>query len=552
MLGTSFLGVHSPRLRGSAWQVGFGCAVAVIALIGAFMFPGLSDAQQRAPSNGGQRSLWGKTIEPSPEAQAKLEKYIGEVLEPEVTLDIDPQRSKIIRTKRPVSRISITDPSILEVVQFSPTEFELIGGATGRTSLTLWFEQDGALLRYLVRVSPDEGMEDRRKLEYGELQKKINELFPNSTVQLIPIADKLIVRGQARDAEEATQILSLIRGQGVAQGAVSNVGSPNLGTAASPYLGSDDMPKSGVINLLQVPGEMQVMLKVRVAEISRTALRRMGATLDIDAGDFAFSSMLGLSGAASAILSTDDVKLTLEALSSNSCSKILAEPNLVTLSGHSASFLAGGEFAVPVVVGVEGAAAATTSFRGFGTMLTFTPTVLDKDRIRLQVAPSFSSINAENTVDGIPGLDTRSVTTTVVLREGQWLAIAGLLQDQQTGSKSRVPFLGDIPVLDAIFSKKEVRREETELIILVSPELIHPLEAEEAPTILPGMEVTEPGNWAFFGAGNYEGRPNCDHRSTVWPLQQREMLRARHEAKGQAHYCRRENYYIQGPHGFSQ
>ena len=185
-------------------------------------------------------------------------------------------------------------------------------------------------------------------------------------------------------------------------------------------------------------------------------------------------------------------------------------------------------------------------------MLTFTPTVLDKDRIRLQVAPSFSSLNSENTVDGIPGLDTRSVTTTVDLREGQWLAIAGLLQDQQSGSKLRVPLLGDIPVLDAFFSRKEVKREETELIILVSPELVHPLEAEEAPAILPGMEVTEPGDWAFFVHGCYEGNPNCHHRSTVWPVHQRDLLRTRCEAKRQVHYQRREDYYIQGPHGFSR
>jgi pilus assembly protein CpaC len=294
------------------------------------------------------------------------------------------------------------------------------------------------------------------------------------------------------------------------------------------------------------------MLKVRVAELSRTALREMGSELNIDAGDFAFNSVLGIDGAVSAVLDADEVELTLEALSTNSYAKVLAEPNLVTLSGHSASFLAGGEFAVPVVVGVEGAAAATTNFRGFGVQLDFTPTVLDKDRIRLQVAPSFSSINEDNTVDGIPGLNTRSVSTTVELREGQWLAIAGLLQDEQSGSKSRLPFLGDIPVLGAIFSKKEVLRAESELIILVSPELVHPLEAEDAPQILPGMEVTEPTDAAFFLTGRYEGKENCYHRSTVWPVLKRQLLDARKEAKRQAHYMRNESYYIQGEHGFSQ
>ncbi len=494
---------------------------------------------------------------PIPQVESKADRLITEVLEPEIPMDLDPRRSKIVRTKQPVSRVSITDPQVLEVVQFGPTEFELIGGQTGQTSLTFWFgqeEQNRELLRFLVTVSPDEAVEDRLEIEYGDLQSRINELFPGSVIYLIPIADKLIVKGQARDAQEATEIMSVIRGQaGTPRGdGPYSGGGPWAGAAAEPYPGTDGLPGSNVINLLDVPGEMQVMVKVRVAELSRTALREMGAELNLDLGDFAFNSALGLNGAVSAVLDTDEMQLTLEALSTNSYAKILAEPNLVTLSGHPASFIAGGEFAVPVVVGVEGAAAATTSFRGFGTQLNFVPTVLDKDRIRLHVAPSFSSLNADNAVDGIPGLDTRAVSTTVDLREGQWLAIAGLLQDRQDGSKVRVPFVGDIPYLDAIFSRKEVRRDETELIVLVSPELVHPLEAEEAPLVLPGMEVTEPTDWGFFFAGRYEGRENCHHRSTVWPVLQQQIRDARHDAKRQVRYLTSESYYVQGDQGFSQ
>lgn len=514
-----------------------------------------SAAQEPVPYHAGTRNVWGPAEKPSPETLAKVKALIHSISEPEITLDIDPRRSKIIRTKRPVSRVSVTDPSILEVVQFSPTEFELIGGMTGQTSLTFWFDDannGGQLLRYLVRVSPNEAIEDRRKLEYKELEKKINELFPNSMVFLFPVADKLIVKGQARDAEEATQILALVRGQAPDSIGAGGGARLNRGPAAEPFPGVGNLPASSVINLLQVTGEMQVMLKVRVAELSRTALREMGAEFRIDAGDFTFDSLLGLAGAVKAVLDTDDVEFVLEALSTNSYGKILAEPNLVTLSGHPAYFIAGGEFAVPTVVGVEGVSAVTTNFRGFGVQLTFTPTVLDKDRIRLQVAPSFSSLNAENTVDGIPGLDTRAVATTVELREGQWLAIAGLLQDQQTGTKVRVPFLGDIPVIGAFFSKTEVRREETELIILVGPELIHPFEAEVVPLILPGMEVTEPGDVAFFVGGRYEGHPDCQHRSTVWPIHQRWMLEARGYAKHRAHYQASESYYVQGKHGFSR
>jgi pilus assembly protein CpaC len=494
------------------------------------------------------------------EAQAKEQSLIQDVLLPEVSLRVDPRFSKLIRTRKPVSRFSITNPGNVEVVQFSPVEFELIGLRAGETTLTLWFG-DGEVLRYLVTVSRDTDIEDRRQEEYGDLQNMVNEMFPNSSIQLIPIADKLIVRGQARDSEEAAQILSVISDQVVGQGGGLMFGGIGGGTAASPYPGVSELPASRIINLMDVPGEHQVMLKVRVAEISRKALRTMGASVGLgdaafgtsmngnnDGGGFNWAALLSGASGASAVLSATDVSLAMSALSTNSYSKILAEPNLVTLSGRPASFIAGGEFAVPVVVGIEGAAAATTNFRGFGTQITFLPTVIDKDRIRLMVSPSVSGIDAGLTVDGIPGLTTRAVTTTVDLREGQWLAIAGLIQDDQAGSKSRVPWLGDIPIVDVLFSKRDISRGETELIILVSPELVHPLEPDEAPLILPGMEVTEPGDAQFFLYGNYEGNPACHHRSTVWNLQMRRAMTAKHRERYQA----TQQFYIHGNHGFSQ
>jgi len=300
-------------------------------------------AQQKLVAKPKPLSVW----------DAKADALVERIMEPGIQLEIDPRRSMILRTKRAVTRVSVTNPDILEVVQFSPTEFELIGGQTGQTSLTFWFgdgDKGGEMLRYLVKVSPNEAIEDRRKTEYGDLEKKINELFPNSVVQLIPIADKLIVRGQARDAEEATQILALVRGEG---GDGSGIGIThgilNRGPAADPFPGTASLPSSNVINLLHVPGEQQVMLKVRVAELSRTALRQMGATFHWNQGDFTFDSLLGLGvdGVVSAVLETEDVRLTLQALATNSYGKVLAEPNLVTLSGHSAYFIAGGEFAVP-------------------------------------------------------------------------------------------------------------------------------------------------------------------------------------------------------------
>ena len=546
--------------------------------------------------------VWGPPPTPSPEAQRKAQDLIGELIGTDLTLDLDPRRSKILRTKKPVSRISITNPDVLEVTQFSPTEFELIGTRIGQTNLTLWFagagQQDGGqMLRYMVRVYPDQSGEVQQTVEYGELERRINELFPNSSVQLIPVADKLIVRGEARDSREAGEIMSILRGESgevkttaaaTAAEAVNPQGAvnpqlagvnpqlagvnPQLAQAATPGLvnpqtggppiregapvtlfpGKPARPLNNIINMLDIPGEMQVMLKVRVAELTRTALRNVGSQLNLNFGDFSLNSNFGMGSAFSAVLNSKNVQLTIDAIASNSYGKVLAEPNLVTLSGSPASFIAGGEFAVPTAVGVNGIGAVSTNFQGFGAQLQFTPTVLDKDRIRLQVAPTFSSLNAANTVNGIPGLNTRAVTTTVELREGQWLAIAGLIQDQQEGAKAGIPFLSDIPYLDFFFSNRHVQRDETELLVLVSPELVHPLEPEEAPLVLPGMEVTEPGNWAEFFVGDYEGRTGCEHRGTTSPVDRQHLREARIDAKQEARYQRSEDRYLEGPHGFSQ
>jgi pilus assembly protein CpaC len=268
--------------------------------------------------------------------------------------------------------------------------------------------------------------------------------------------------------------------------------------------------------------------------------------------NFLLSSTFGGGGNISALLDNKDVNLLIQALATNTYSKLLAEPNLVTLSGQTASFIAGGQFPVPTTVGVSGVQAATTFFQGFGTQLLFTPTVLDKDKIRLQVAPTFSELNTGNSVNGIPGLNTRSVRTTVDMREGQWLAIAGLVQDQQEGKKTRVPFLGDVPVVGQLFANSNVERDETELLILVSPQLVHPMEPEQAPALLPGMDTTDPSQCDFYLLGRIEGDPNCQHRSTVWQKYQNALHKARREAKTDTQYRKNEGYYINTPHGYSE
>ncbi len=563
----------------------------ILLLVGvAGAMPALAVAQQVSPMSRQQERS--KRLEsPTAVVKAKEAELINEVLEPELIFPIDLSQSKVVRTRVPVERIAVTDPSIVELTEFNETEFELLGLKAGETTLTIWFSPGVAdvpspqvaqrkgdriarnvtaerrdpsasssqrTLRYLVRVDRDQDQQRRSADEIGKLERQINELFPNSQVQLIVAADKLIVRGQARDAKEATDILALLgsqggRSQGGGQSAVA------AGQAAAPVnqagrAQGNDLQRFSVVNLLYVPGEQQVVLKVRIAELTRSAARSL--SMDLKLGD-AFSFASG-GGNVSAILNGGDMELFLKAFSTNGYGKLLAEPTLVTLSGQTATFLAGGEFAVPTTVGVSGVGAVSTTFRGFGAQLSFTPTVIDKDKIRLQVSPTFSTLSGAS-VNNIPSLNTRSVNTTVDLREGQWLAIAGLIQDEQGGSRKRFPFLGDVPVVGAIFGTSIAKsRNETELVVLVSPELVHPLEADEVPPLLPGMSVTEPTDEAFYFLQHIEGHPSIHHRSTVWPqykqqVQADKWVQKHLQQKVSPGYSEPQpQYYFHGPHGLSQ
>ena len=516
--------------------------------------PALVNAQQSTR----QRQQSKQLETPTEAARDKESSLIDQVIEPELVFHLDPAQSKVVRTKVPVARIAVTDPSIAEVTEFSPSEFEVIGLRAGETTMTIWFEspnkENPKTLRYLVKVAADQGEQNRAAIEYSKIEGRLTELFPNSQVRLFPVADKLIVRGQARDSKEATEIIALLGGQGgQSQGGGNGVGGQMLGRLP----GAPDLRLTSIINMLHVPGEQQVLLKVRIAELTRSGAREVGVNFNI-MKNINISSTISSAGNISAIFDAGDIELFIKAFSANGYGKVLAEPTLVTLSGQPATFIAGGEFAVPTTVGVQGVGAVSTTFQGFGTQLSFTPTVIDKDRIRLQVSPRFSTINTANTVNGIPGLNTRGVNTTVDLREGQWLAIAGLIQDEQGGSRKRIPFIGDIPGIGAAFGDQTKRRNETELVVLVSPELVHPLEQDQAPVLLPGMSINDPTDKAFFLLQHTEGHPAFAHRSTVWPaykqhVQSDKWVRKHLVEKASAGYCEpQQQYYVNGPHGLSE
>ncbi|MDA7951129.1 MAG: pilus assembly protein N-terminal domain-containing protein, partial [Pirellulaceae bacterium] len=449
-----------------------------------------------------------------------------EVIEQSGQITVQIRRSKLLRTEGKVYRTAVVDPMICEIAQFSPNEISVIGKQEGATSVTFWIEGRERPITYLVEVTPDLQLQKQREVQYLMLEEILAKLFPNSKVRLIPVANKLIVQGQARDIDEATKIMSIIRDNAQQAGNQENEFSFDDGTAASVMVTSDNGTPTRIgpriINMLNIPGVQQVALRVKIAELNRSAARGFG--LDVDAeinfssksGSAMFvESMLNLAaGSAPALVGRfdgDDINLGLRYLQQQGVVRVLAEPTLVTMSGKEASFLAGGEIAIPTAVGNIGNNAITTDFKPFGVLVNFMPTVIDKDRIRLEVSPEFSQINRDNAVAGTPGFDVRAVSTTVEMREGQTLAIAGLLEDNMKATT-----VSDLPILTQIFGKRDVTRDETELVIIITPELVQPMEPEGVPP-LPGFDVTEPNNSEFFLQNRLEGIPTRNYRSTVYP-----------------------------------
>ena len=296
-----------------------------------------------------------------------------------------------------------------------------------------------------------------------------------------------------------------------------------------------------VINLLKVPGVQQVMLEVKIAELNRTAARQMGADIlytdsgvtigtNVAGGLQNAMSMLGIgggggdgagatSGSVFGIFPGANFAIMLKLLRRNGVVTILAEPNIVALHGHQASFLAGGQYPVPSVQRGGGAGNTTVQYRSYGVMLDFVPYIMEDETIRLSVAPSVSSIDeglATTLVPGgdpIPATTNRSVSTTVELREGQTLAIAGLLSVEMDGTTSRIPGLGDLPYIGSLFSNTTHQRVEKELLILVTPWLVRPMDESQVPP-LPGDDITEPDDHELYLLQRIEGRTGRDHQST--------------------------------------
>lgn len=502
-----------------------------------------------------------------------LEKVIARRIPIEGEKRVIERREELIEFRSNVYRLAITDPNVANYLQYDPKTIGLQGLERGETTFTVWLEDEEQPITMLVRVIQDPETQQIQKRDYLVLEQYVAELFPNSHVRLVPVANKLVVWGQAPNVEEAGAIIALITGGGGNGGdddsnnnnnnnngggggggttssrrGGTGLGGLIAGTAARVFPGDQNVPQLTVVNMLRVPGEQQVSLKVRIAELNRSALRSISANVSLRLGtdDRLFlQSLLSGGGAGSgnlnATFDAGDVALTMQFLAGNGTAKILAEPNLTTLSGQPATFLVGGEFAVPTaIVGGGGGVAATTQFRGFGTSLFVLPIVLDKDRIRLTITPEFSSVNQGGAVAGVPGLNTRTLSTTVEIREGQTFAVGGLIQETVNNESTRVPYLGDIPLFGTLFRTMKSSHGEQELVILITPELVSPMLPDEVPP-LPGFDVTTPTDFELYFKGRTEGHPNSTWRPTVWPIN---WTRTRDVMETQ-------QQFVQGPSGQS-
>ena len=340
-----------------------------------------------------------------------------------------------------------------------------------------------------------------------------------------------------------------------------------------------------IINRIRVPGPRQILLRVKIAELNRNALRTlgtswfrakdnslMGSTIgnvanfeDVDgvgsvltglvnkaldpAGSFVSASGRAVNSSSQlfGIFDSGRFSMFLDALKSNSMAKILAEPNLMTLDGQPAQFLAGGQFPYPVAQSSSmpgGTGVVTVELKQFGTILTFLPNILANDVIRLDVEPVFSRLNFAQgtTINGgvSPAIDERRARTVVELREGQTLAIAGLLQTTSNGTTLRIPLLGDLPVVGPLFSKNKIEEVESELIVLVTPELVAPMELHEVPEA-PGDRVIQPNDFEFYVLGRIEGKSGKDFRATVRQQDPLNVMR----------HFQSEKQWVVGPHGHS-
>lgn len=380
-------------------------------------------------------------------------------------------QSRVINFDRPVGRFSVSNPEIAEAVLVTPDQVIVNGKAFGQVNFIAWEQGSGSYLVFDVYV----------RTNLSLIDSQIRALFPKEDIRLSQANGSVVLSGSVSDGKTLGQVQSVVEAAGFK--VVNMLASPTKGTA-------------------------QVQLQVRVAEVSRNKLKDLGTSfsyqgapggggyLNTGQGPSALSSpgVTPLGGLLGGALSSSALNLLvmggnslamIRAMQTEGAVRELAEPNMIAMDGQQASFLAGGEFPVPVVQSDGAKTSVTIVFKEYGVRLNFKPTIIDEDHIRLELEPEVSTIDFANGVkfDGflIPGLKTRRAKTGVELRDGQSFALAGLLDNSETKSLSSVPMLSSIPILGELFKSKSFQKNETELMFIVTAHLVKPMDRDDLP-----------------------------------------------------------------------
>ncbi|HEY1856525.1 type II and III secretion system protein family protein [Acidocella sp.] len=371
---------------------------------------------------------------------------------------------KLIKLPGPMANLFAADPSVVEVRPASPDTMFVFGKDLGQTTIVATDQAGTPVAQYTVVVGPSAFARNR-------LQAQAQAGAPGADVTAESEAGGMIVRGTVQTPEEANNVMNQAR-------LISPTGT--------------------VVNQLQVREPIQVELKVRIATMSRTVTRELGidwgqaGAAGIMIGKFSLTGSTGTGAPAISGSTPGTYGLTfpggtfqgiIDALASDNLAHVLAEPTLTTLSGTQASFQVGGQFPIPIS---ETNGAISITFKNFGILLTFTPTVFSDGRIALQVAPQLSTLSTTNGVTisssgsssaiTVPSLNVTQASSTVILGSGQGMAIAGLLEDTSNETSNAVPVLGEVPVLGALFRGDSFQREQQEMVITVTPYLVNPVD----------------------------------------------------------------------------
>ncbi|WP_063552981.1 type II and III secretion system protein family protein [Burkholderia territorii] len=401
-------------------------------------------------------------------------------------------KSLLVPMPEPVRNRTIGNPAVAQATMVSPQTLYILGLSVGTTNMIVQ-GRSGACRVIDVAVGADA----------GGLQASLMQLMPNERdIHVSTAAGTIVLAGTVSNSQAAQQAVQIAHAYG---------DSATEGGAKG----------AGVLNMLAVTSPQQVMLEVKVAEVSKTLINQMGSAFNIQGGFGSWSGALVsnlLAGVASGAVfnkaNNKPFSVAADVQNTDNLVKILAEPNLVTISGQEATFLAGGKIFIPVPQS-SGTLTSTITLQEeeFGVALKFTPTVLGNGRISLKVAPEVSELSqtgvtlSATNIGGtsiLPLITTRRASTTVQMGDGESFAIGGLIKDNGSGALKAIPGVGEVPVLGALFRSTSFQQDRTELIFVITPHLVKPLQTADVP--LPTDSFSKPNEADVYATGNMEGR----------------------------------------------